>query len=74
MSALLMSKKKPQKVGGQTLKVHPETLELIKKLSAMRGLNSLADLFAEDDVIDFLNHLYAGELKKEQDRLGRAGK
>ncbi|MDY3555330.1 hypothetical protein R5W24_004472 [Gemmata sp. JC717] len=69
MSVSAMAKKKPAKQTGVTLKVLPETLELVKKLAAMRGLNSLADLFAEKDVIEFLNHLYAGELAKEAKRL-----
>jgi hypothetical protein len=66
-----MAKKKEgsAKATGATLKVHPDTLELVKKLVAMRGLDTLAELFAESDVVEFLNHLYAQELAKEQARL-----
>jgi len=62
-------KKKDVKQPGATLKVHPETLATLKKLTAMRGLDSLADLFVERDFEDFLNHLYAAELEKEAARL-----
>lgn len=62
-------KKSDEKPAGATLKVHPATLETLKKLVAMRELKTLADLFLERDVEDFLNHLYAGELAKEAARL-----
>lgn len=52
-----------------TLKVYPTTQQMVKKLAAMRGLDAMADLFNEPDVVDFFNQLYAAELAKETQRL-----
>jgi hypothetical protein len=58
------------KEGQTTLKVGVSDAELVGKIAAHRG-KSVAKLFKDEDVQDFLTHLLLEEMRKEAERLKR---
>ena len=52
-----------------SFKVRKKAQQVVAKLTALRGLRSVAELFEQKDVEDFFNHLLLRELQKEQSNL-----
>jgi hypothetical protein len=52
-----------------SFKVRRKAGQVVHKITTLRGLRSIADLFECKDVEDFLNHLLLHELQREQTNL-----
>jgi hypothetical protein len=59
----------PDPAALSSFKVRRKTAQTVMKLTALRGLPSIAAFFEEPDVEDFLTHLLLRELQKEQTNL-----
>lgn len=60
---------------GTTMRIDRPALSVLNKITAMRGLKKVGDVFDERDVREFFNHLLLAEVKKEEQRLqGKAPK
>lgn len=52
-----------------SFKVRRKAGQVVAKITTLRGLRSIADLFEQKDVEDFFNHLLLHELQREQTSL-----
>jgi hypothetical protein len=55
--------------GLSSFKVRRKAGQVVAKITTLRGLRSIADLFEQKDVEDFFNHLLLHELQREQTSL-----